>query len=353
MVVFDLRDPVLLDELKIDPARFYSQVQAAIKQQRLILIDEIQKHPKLLDYVHQFLEKKKGIFALTGSSARRLKQLDVNFLAGRASVYDLFPLSTKELGKHFDLTKVLTRGGLPESYLADSDAASEEFLRAYALTYLEKEIQYEQWVRNLDPFRRFLFIASQMNGKILNYSAIAREVGVDDITVRSYFDILVDTLMGFYLPAFDHSVRKQQMKASKFFMIDTGIKRSLDRTLRVPLLPQTSAFGEAFEHWVTLEIYKLASYLRLDWQFFYLRTKDDVEIDLVIKRPGEALLLIEIKSKEKVRAQDARALETLGTDLEPKATKLLLSNDRVSQQFGTTQALHWQEGISHVFGFVA
>jgi uncharacterized protein len=318
-LTFDLRDPLLLDDLKRDPSRFKSETEGALLQNRPIIVDEIQKNTQLLDYIHQFLEKQNAVFALSGSSARRLKQLNVNFLAGRANVYDVFPLSTLELEDKFDLPKALMRGGLPESYLAQSDEASQEFLRSYALTYLEKEIQFEQWVRNLDPFRRFLSIASQMNGKILNYSAIAREVGVDDMSVRSYFEILADSLMGFFLPALHYSVRKQQVKSPKFYLIDTGIKRSLDRTLTVPLLPQTSAYGEAFEHWVILELYKNASYNRLDWQFSFIRTKEDVEIDLVIQRPAKPLLLIEIKSKSKVLKSDAHTLETLGNDLDPKA----------------------------------
>lgn len=349
VLTFDLRDPVLLDELKLDPSRFRTQVEAACKQNRPIVVDEIQKHPALLDYIHQFLEKKSGLFALTGSSARRLKQLNVNFLAGRANVYDLFPLSSTELGNQFDLSKALTRGGLPESYLAQSEEQSQEFLRAYGLTYLEKEIQQEQWVRKLDPFRKFLSIASQMNGKILNYSAIARDVGVDDMTIRSYFEILVDTLMGFYLPAFDRSVRKQQTKTPKFYLIDTGIKRALDRTLTVPLLPQTSAFGDAFEHWVILELYKQSIYYRTDWQFFYVRTKDNVEIDLVIQRPGKSLLLIEIKSKNKVHESDAKCLETLGKDIDKRSVRRLLSQDRLTQKFGNTEAYHWKDAIGNLF----
>jgi predicted AAA+ superfamily ATPase len=344
-LLFDLRDPVLLDELRLDPARFRVQAETAMAQGRPILVDEIQKYPTLLDYIHQFLEKQRGMFAFTGSSARRLKQMNVNFLAGRASVYDLFPLSSLELGNNFDLSKAVSRGGLPDSYLASSEESSQEFLRAYSLTYLEKEIQQEQWVRNLDPFRKFLTIASQMNGKLLNFSALARDVGVNDMTIRSYYEILVDTLMGFFIPAFHRSVRKQQSQAPKFYFVDPGIKRSLDRTLKVPLLPQTAAFGEAFEHWVILEIYKLASYLRSDWQFFYIRTKDNVEIDLVIQRPGNSLLLVEIKSKTKIYAPDAKNLERLGNDLDPKSTKYLLSNDPVRQTFGKTQAMHWQEGI--------
>ncbi len=119
-------------------------------------------------------------------------------------------------------------------------------------TYLEKEIQQEEWVKRLEPFRKFLAIAAQLNGKILNRSKIAREVGVQDVTVAHYYEILEDNLLGFYLPAFHRSVRKAQKQNPKFYFIDPGIKRALDRTLSLPLMPQTSAYGEAFEHWVIL-----------------------------------------------------------------------------------------------------
>jgi predicted AAA+ superfamily ATPase len=142
--------------------------------------------------------------------------------------------------------------------------------------YIEKEIQQEQWVRKILPFRKFLQVASQMNGKVINRAKIAKEVGVDSMTIASYYEILEDTLLGFELPAYHKSIRKAQKQAPKFYFIDTGIKRSIEKTLTVPLLPQTSAYGEAFEHWVILELIKISEYKRLDWKFYFIRTKDDV-----------------------------------------------------------------------------
>lgn len=144
-----------------------------------------------------------------------------------------------------------------------------------------------------------------MNGKIFNKSSIAKEVGVNDMSISAYYEILEDTLIGITLPAYHQSVRKAQRQASKFYFIDTGIKRGIEKTLQVPLVESTSAFGEAFEHWIIIELYKEANYQRKDWKFSYLRTKDDVEIDLIIERPGDVPILIEIKSKKKVSASDA------------------------------------------------
>ncbi len=341
-MVFDLLDVELVDELSLYPKRFVDRIG---KNSNTVIVDEIQKLPKLLDYVHALIEEKKLQFILTGSSARRLKQKGTNLLAGRALVRELYPFSTFELQGHFDLTKALQRGGLPESYLASSDEESNDYLRSYTLTYLEKEIQQEQWVRKLEPFRRFLMIAAQMNGKIINRSIIARDLGVDDMTVESYFEILEDTYIGFRLPAFHRSPRKQMKQSPKFYLIDPGLKRSLERTTRVPLLPQTSAFGDAFEHWVILEFLKLSKYLALDWELFYAQTKEGAEIDLVITRPGQPLLLVEIKSKEVVTKEDAKTLETLGNEYQEATEKWLLSRDPVSQEFGSTQAMHWLDAL--------
>ncbi len=177
-VIFDLLDIELVDELSLHPKRFVDRIG---ENTSIVIVDEIQKLPKLLDYVHLLIEKNKIQFILTGSSARRLKQKGTNLLAGRALVRELYPFSTLELDKHFDLTKALQRGGLPDSYLANTDEDAADYLRAYTLTYLEKEIQQEQWVRNLEPFRKFLIIAAQMNGKIINRAAISRDIVISVI----------------------------------------------------------------------------------------------------------------------------------------------------------------------------
>lgn len=345
----DLLDIRLLDDLMLDPARFDRLIDSPGNQNKRVIIDEIQKFPRLLDSVQREIHRTKRQFILTGSSARKLKQAGTNLLAGRAWLFNLFPFTSTELEDRFDLKTALERGTLPDAYLAQESQDVREYLMSYVATYLEKEIQQEQWVRNLEPFRRFLAVAAQMNGKILNRSKIAREVGVNDVTVSNYFEILEDTLLGFHLPAFHHSIRKAQKQAPKFFFIDHGIKRALDRTLTVELLPQTSAWGEAFEHWVILEIFKNASYDRLDWKFSHMRTKDDLEIDLVIERPGQPPALIEVKSKSKVTAEDCKALDLLGSDIHRKAEQFLFSLDSLEGRFGKTRAFHWMDGIRVLF----
>lgn len=348
-VFVDLLDIGFLDELLLDSNRFVALIDSKENVGKRVVIDEIQKFPKLLDVVHSQIQKRKRQFILTGSSSRRLKQQGSNFLAGRAWVYNLYPFTTFELGQKFDLKKVLEWGSLPDAILSIDVLEAKEYLNAYVGTYLQKEIQQEQWVKNLAPFRKFLAVAAQMNGQIINKSKIAVDVGVDDVTVANYFEILEDTLLGFLLPAYHNSVRKAQKQAPKFYFIDPGIKRALDKTLTVSLLPQTTAWGDAFEHWIILELIKNVSYLRLDWSFSYLRTKEDVEIDLIIERPGQKKLLLEIKSKDRVTEADAKSLETLGVDLDSKAEKWILSNDKLEQKFGSTRALYWESGLRELF----
>ena len=349
-VYVDLLEIDLMDQLLMDPSRFKQIIDSPENYHKSVIVDEVQKFPRILDVVHSQIQSRKRQFILTGSSSRRLKQQSSNLLAGRAWVYNLYPLSALELGESFNLKKALEVGGLPEAYIQEDQVSSHEYLKAYASTYLQKEIQQEQWVRKLDPFRRFLAIAAQMNGKVVNRSKIAKEAGVDDTTVANYFEILEDTLLGFYLPAYHKSARKSQTLSPKFYFIDPGIKRALDRTLTVDLLPQTFAWGDAFEHWVILEIVKNVSYSRLDWTFSFIRTKDNVEIDLVIERPGASALFIEIKSKKMVDESDAKSLETLGRDTDPSAEKWLLSLDPLDRFLGKTRALHWQKAITELFG---
>jgi len=349
-VYVDLLEIDLMDQLLLDPSRFKQIIDSSENYHKSVIVDEVQKFPRILDVVHSQIQTRKRQFILTGSSSRRLKQQSANLLAGRAWVYNLYPLSTLELGESFNLKKALEVGGLPEAYIQEDRISSHEYLKAYASTYLQKEIQQEQWVKKLDPFRRFLAIAAQMNGKVVNKSKIAKEAGVDDTTVANYFEILEDTLLGFFLPAYHKSVRKSQTLSPKFYFIDPGIKRALDRTLTVELLPQTFAWGDAFEHWVLLEIVKNVSYCRLDWSFSFIRTKDDVEIDLVIERPGAPTLFMEIKSKNLVDESDVKALETLGRDTDPDAERWLLSMDPLDRFLGKTRALHWQKAITELFG---
>ena len=345
----DLLDPEKEEEYSLHPSRFKDLILARKHEIQWVVVDEIQKVPKLLNTVHQLIESEGIHFALTGSSARRLKQRGVNLLAGRAWNRTLHPLSQfeqfPETGPNEkELLALLEYGSLPRLLHLEEDRDKVDYLRAYATNYVQQEIQAEQWVRKLDPFRRFLGVCAQMNGKVLNHSLIGRDIGADSTTVKSYYEILEDTLMGFELPAYERSIRKQQRKAPKFYLFDTGVKRALEKTLDVHLKPSTSAFGEAFEHWVILELRRLHDIRCRDFKWSYLLTKDGLEIDLICERPGRSTLLIEIKSTTTIREDHASSLQRIAPSF-PGAEFLLLSRDQIPRTFGSVRALHFRQGI--------
>lgn len=344
----DLLDAEQEDAYALDKGRLYRELIPLKSQKLWIVIDEIQKVPSLLDTLHRLIEETALHFALTGSSARKLKRGSANLLAGRAFMNHLFPLTHRELGDSFSLPNALAWGTLPGLCRFTHDADKKDFLKAYALTYLKEEIWAEHIIRELEPFRRFLPIAAQANGAILNYSHIARDVGVDYKTVQSYFSILEDTLLGFFIEPYHHSIRKQQHQAPKFYFFDTGVKRALENTLDVPLKQQTYYFGNAFEHWLLTEIHRLNRYTKKDYQLYYLRTKDQAEIDLIVERPGRGPLLIEVQSTDRPDPVDARKLARFLDDF-PQAEAYLLCLAERAQQMGQVQCLPWQEGVERIF----
>jgi len=340
----DLLDPEQENRFALRPGELAEQVRAGNDRFDWVVIDEIQKVPKLLDVVHSAIETHGLRFALTGSSARKLKKNSVNLLAGRAFVYHLYPLTSRELGDSFDLTKALQYGTLPGLLHFDSGEEWKAFLKAYALTYLKEEVWSEHLIRKLDPFRRFLAIAAQSNGEIVNYSNIARDIGTDHKTVASYFEILEDTLLGLLLEPYHASVRKRQRQSPKFFFFDLGVTRALSGTLNVELATSTYGFGRAFEHFVLLEMVRLNDYRQRDYRFSYLRTKDGAEIDLIVERPGNRTALVEIKSTDHVDERDTRDLSRFLPDI-ADAEAFCLSRDKVRKRIGHVLAVHWQEGM--------
>ena len=343
----DLLDPETEDSYRRSPSRLERQVRALPNRVEWVLIDEVQRAPRLLDVVHRLIETTGKRFVLTGSSGRKLRRGASNLLAGRAFVYNLFPLTVPEFQDAFQLEEALRWGTLPRLFSLDRAEDRQAYLRAYALTYLKEEIVAEQIVRRLDPFRHFLEVAAQSNGTIVNYANIARDVGADPKTVNSYFSILEDTLVGSLLPAFHRSVRKQQRTGPKFYYFDPGVKRSLERTLDLPLRPGTYEYGKAFEHFVVTQILHLSRYLRPDWRFSYLRTGAGAEIDLVIERPGMPIALIEIKSSERIDEKDVRNFVRFTRDfVEPLA--VCISRDPDRTRIESVLCLPWREALKEL-----
>lgn len=316
-----------------------------------VIIDEVQRAPKLLDVVHALIENPDNLdrhlkFALTGSSARSLKRGAANLLAGRLFTNNLYPLLARELGSDFDLDTHLAWGGLP--LIAKlSDREKRAYLLSYASTYLKEEIFGEQVVRKVMPFRKFLPIAAQVSGSIVNYSSIAKDLGVDWATVRSYFQILVDTLIGFELPAYSRSLRKQQLSFPKFYLFDTGVMRALSETLSLPI-DSGQVRGPLFEQFVICEAMRLGDYLQTDFSFSYLATKGGLEIDLVIERPGKKTLMIEIKASELVTENHVRHLRTLQNEF-ADIEVMCLSRDVHPRVVNGVRVMPWEQGLEEIF----
>jgi predicted AAA+ superfamily ATPase len=347
---FDLLDPEIDDLVHHNPK--YIEERLAATKSSWAIIDEIQKRPELLDSVHRWIEKGIANFALTGSSARKLKRGQANLLAGRAFVYHLFPLTFLELGNQFKLIEVLSWGSLPKLFSLPVED-KKKFLKAYVLTYIKEEILVEQLVRKIDPFRKFLDVAAQCNGEIVNFSKIGREANIDSKSVERYFQILNDTLISFFLDAHSESVRKKQIQSPKFYFFDLGVVRALTQSLSVELRPQSYAYGKSFEHLVILEIYRLNSYLDSDFTLSYLKTKDGVEIDLVISRPGRPKVLVEIKSASKVNEDSYRALHSFKNDFKSGVFCILClePSERVVEMDDgfKIHVYPWQSGIKFIF----
>ena len=345
-LTINLLDLATETRLSRSPDLFEREILALPQYFKHVVVDEIQKIPRLLDSVHNLIETHRSplAFVLTGSSARKLKAGGANLLAGRAALRNLFPLTWTELAKDFDLLTHVQWGGLPKIWNTDDNSERRDTLEAYAQVYLKEEIWAEQIVRNLDGFRRFVEVAAQCNGKILNFSKVARDTGVDTKTVQSWYQILEDTLLGFFLNTFHTSIRKSLKEAPKFYFFDTGVSRALGNMLSITPAEQTSYFGELFEQFVISQLYFANKYLQTDYRFSFLRTKSDLEIDLIIERPGKPLAIVEIKSTEQVCREDFSTLQKFERDF-PGAEFFLLSRDKIPQQVGNIRILPWRKGL--------
>lgn len=338
----DLLDDEIFDRYFMNSSLLEADYKGLKNKPEWVFIDEVQRVPKILNQVHRLIENQKQKFILSGSSARKLKIVGANLLAGRAFLNYLFPFCASELKEQFDLLKALHFGLLPQVYFSEQKEKIQ-FLKSYVQLYLREEILQEQLIKDLESFRYFLEVAAQMNGKIVHSTKIAREVNVDPKTITKYFNVLEETYLGFFLPSFHRSVRKSQTLHSKFYFFDIGIKRALDKSLNDTFSEGSVAYGDAFEHFIILEFLKLNSYLGLDFRLSYFRTKEGKEIDLILSK-GRTTILIEIKSKTKVGESDIQAL--LHHKEELKGTAMyLLSNDPHTFKLNGVHCVHWSKGL--------
>ena len=343
---YDLLEFDTFERLLKDPSIFRLEVAARLKtsEHLVVFVDEIQKVPALLDEAHGLIEQHKGRlqFLLTGSSARKLKRSGVNLLAGRAVTLRLHPISWME--DEVALSRILRLGSLP-GVIYDNDIP-ERTLRSYVETYLKEEIQQEALVRRLDAFARFLEIAAQYHGDVINMSRIGESAGVSSHTIREYFDILEDTLLGWRIPGWSASARKQLRTAPKFYFFDNGVTNALRGELGIELRPQTARYGNLFESWVVQEIMRARSYLDLDLKVSYWQTSTSLEVDIILSRgAGQPLAAIEIKSSTKPTSKDLRGLQAFAAEF-PKARRWCLCMTPRPYEVDGVDVVPWRDLFS-------
>lgn len=306
-------DAVWIDLLKAEEYRRYLQTPeslrgelAAVGKPAQVVIDEVQKVPALLDEAH-WLHENRGIrLALCGSSARKVKRGQANLLGGRAVRYELHGLTAGEIGRPFDLRRMLNHGYLPQVYLSERPA---RLLNAYVADYLKEEVAAEGLVRNLPVFSEFLNVASLSDTELVNFSTIARECGVSSHTIKGYFQILEDTLLGRWLPAYTRRPKRRVIAAPKFYFADVGVVNHLAR--RGAVEPGSELFGKAFENWVFHELSAWNAYREAFARLGYWRLASGIEVDFVV---DDMKVAIEAKATAKVTSDHLRGLRHLSQD---------------------------------------
>ena len=273
-------------------------VEEGTQDGEVVIIDEIQKMPSLLDEVHRLVENNGYKFLLSGSSARKLKRDGANLLAGRAWPIHLFPLTSAEI-PHVDLLRYLNRGGLPQAY--DSPHYQED-LRAYTALYLREEVQQEALVRNVRAFSEFLDLMALSNGKEINFEGLARDFQGSPGTLRNYIDILDDTLLGFKLHGYTKTKKRKAISRFKYYFFDIGVTNILCN--RGEIKEKSELFGQVLEHFIILEVRAFLSYKRKHLKMFYWRSTSQFEVDIVL----EDSLALEIKSSPFIQDKHLKGL---------------------------------------------
>lgn len=337
LIINLLRSEVFL-RLSASPWELEAIIDAREASQTIVVIDEIQKVPLLLDEVHRLIEERGIKFLLTGSSARKLKQNNVNLLAGRAWEANLFPLIRKEI-PHFSLERYLNYGGLPTVYLSQNP---KEELVAYVNTYLKEEIQAEAIVRKIHSFSKFLQTSALTSGKILNYHSLSNDVGIPASTIREYYQILQDTLIGFLLPAWTKTKKRKAISTSKFYFFDIGVRNQLAGIQSIDT--NSDLYGEAFEHFIGMELRAYLEYNRKHLELSYWSSQHAKEVDFII---GDTIA-IEVKTTNIVADKHLRGLKMLQE--ENICTQFfLISFDKINKMIDGIHVIYWESFLDNLW----
>ena len=340
--LIDLLDGDLKRRFRERPALLYDMLQDK-PEDSVVVIDEIPEVPDLLNEVHRLIQKKHLRFVLCGSSARKLKRRGYNTLGGRAIPCYFYPFVSAEL-PDFDLDRALLYGMLPPHYLAKNP---QRLLSAYIDVYLKEEIMEEALSRNVQIFQHFMNVAALSSSEIVNYASIAADCGVSAKTVKEYFGILEDTLIGYTLPAYTKTIKHKVVQAPKFYYFDVGVYNYLMK--RTTLAPGTPEYGHAFEHFVVQEVRAYFGYRHNDKSLSYWHTYSHKEIDLVI---GEAEIGLEIKSADEIQSKHLANFKDYQDEF-PESRCIVVSRDKISRRQGNielyyiTDFLHklWKDEI--------
>lgn len=304
----------------------------------IIVIDEIQRVPELLNEVHRLIENRKMTFLLTGSSARKLRRGKANLLAGRVWEANLFPLNWQEISD-FDLQRYLRYGGLPAVYLSDYP---DEELDAYVNTYLKEEIMAEGLIRKLPPFARFLKTIALANTEMINFSKIANDCQVPPSTVTEYIGLLEDTLVGFLLPAWTASRKRKAIAKGKFYFFDTGVTHTLAGTKTLDR--NSNLYGKSFEQFIGMEIRAFLNYRRKGAKLSYWRSTHGYEVDFLIGQE----IAVEVKASQKITKRDFKGLKALKEEGVFKHY-ILVSQDPINTNDGDVTTVYWEKFLDDLW----
>ncbi|MBI3541130.1 MAG: ATP-binding protein [Deltaproteobacteria bacterium] len=326
--IYNLLDSHTLLTLSQSPHRLSQEITSSGE---IVVIDEIQKLPSLLDQVHLLIEERKVRFLLTGSSARKLRRGGVNLLGGRARSRHLYPFICRELGEKFELVKAINYGLLPSIYFSKNP---DEDLKAYAGDYLQEEIAHEGLTRNIAAFSRFLEVAALCHGKLINFTEIANDAQVPRTTIHEYFQILKDTLIAFELPAWGKTIKRKPISTSKFYFFDTGVVRHLQH--RSLIHPRSPEFGDAFEAFIGQELRAFVDYTHQEG-LHYWRSTSGFEVDFILTDS----VAIEVKGKSILRDDDLKGLKALKEEKKCK-THILVNLGEHPSTINGIQVLPWK-----------
>jgi predicted AAA+ superfamily ATPase len=341
-IVYDFLRSDLVIEFLRRPFRLREELEArpAAELARPIILDEVQKVPALLDEVHGLIENRGLRFILCGSSARKLRRGRANLLGGRAWRYELFPLVSAELGQ-FDLLQVLNRGMIPAHLLSEDYRKS---IAAYVADYLKEEVFDEGLARNLPAFSRFFESMGYGHGELMNYANIARECGTDAKTVKEYYQILCDTLLGrMVLPYKKRQERQVIGKAPKFYLFDVGVAGAI--TKRTLEEERGEAFGRALEHFVFMELAAHASYKDLHYDIHFWRTKSGLEVDFVL---GAGEVAIEVKGASRCDNNDLRPILAFAAEHKPRLS-VVVCNERTERVVNGIRVMPWRTFLAELW----